>query len=323
MAACLLVLIAGFVRGQETTSTPAPTADQTLKILGASYNYGHESADVTETVKSLLRSQVSFSADPHWLGVDPHPYMNKELDIFCEIDGKFGSVSLDENADVSRDIILKQAHLVKPTTDATVAPHDPAAAEQESAYAADPAAFPSVSFPVNEQSAPGGIQIVRLNAHPDGPSGSVSGFRFRVDQTEAAERQHVADKTKMHLFWFFVNPRALESWYIVPVKGEMRGFSNFSPLKMDAFKNTDDLLPKDRRNLTIQRLAADRLQEGQEYIMWFDCKSDAPVPVEMSISLGYRLDDRDFDQWQDLAEVAKFLGLTPTGDKLGFDQRAY
>ena len=199
---------------------------------------------------------------------------------------------------------------------------DPEVPNSQSRFAADRAAFPSISFPVDEQGAPR-IQLIRLNAQPSGSNKHYSGFRFRVDRTEAAERQHVADKTKMHLFWFFVNPPGMVEWFIEPVEGRMYGFMNFFPLKMNAFQNVGVLLPKQGTSVVIQKLAADGLEDGREYIMWFRCNDNAAVPSLMSASLGYRLDDRDFKQWQDLTDIARFLGLVPAGGTVGFDQRSH
>ncbi len=310
-----------FVAAEEPGAAPAKL--ESLKILAASYSYGGQSADVTERVKKLLRNDKIFSANPDWLETDPHPGMAKALFIFCEVNGKPSALSVGEGEDVSRDILGKKAWAVATETEAQIDLRAKPVAEDatENAYAAETEAFPTITTPVDEQGAPD-IQTIRLNDKVAGGAGRVSGFRFRVDRTQAAALQKVADKTTMDLFWFFGMPREVASWYIAPVKGSMqRGFDNFFPIKPEAFKNGSDLLPKDKHFIVIQRLAADRLKEGEEYVMWFSCKEGAEAPVEMSVALGYRVDDRNFKGWEDLTGLSKFLGLVPSGDRVGVDQR--
>jgi hypothetical protein len=99
-------------------------------------------------------------------------------------------------------------------------------------------------------------------------------------------------------------------------EGNMRGFDGFFPLKMSSFKDTENYLPKGQNELIVQNLLADRLVEGREYIMWFACDSGSTEPVDASVALGYKVDNRNFHRWQDLTGIVKFLGLTPNGPKI-------
>ena len=194
---------------------------------------------------------------------------------------------------------------------------DPANAESSGA-------FPTLDIPVNEHGAPV-IQTLRFNQTVvTGTTLRISGFRFRVNRAAAAAAQGVADPTTMDLYWFFVMPAdGLEKWYIVPVKGAMSGFENFFPLKVSTFQNGDALLPARKSYVVIQRLAADSLKEGEEYLMWFGCSDKAAVPTSMSLAVGYRQDHRNFRKWLDLTDLSRFLGLVPALEKVNFHSRAF
>ncbi len=56
-------------------------------IIKATYGSAEKSADVTRRVSEFVASKKNFSANPTDLGVDPHPYKNKRLDIIYKKDG--------------------------------------------------------------------------------------------------------------------------------------------------------------------------------------------------------------------------------------------
>jgi hypothetical protein len=85
-----------------------------LKVLAASYSFGSDYADVTPRVRDLLKSDETFQANPGCLHVDPHPYWNKALIIFCEVDGKRAIFSVGENEDVSRALVREKARILAP-----------------------------------------------------------------------------------------------------------------------------------------------------------------------------------------------------------------
>ena len=105
---------------ESSSSSGGHPATQSLKILGASYSFGGEHADVTERVKELLREDKTFSANPQWLQVDPHPGMNKALFIFGEVGGQPRMLSVGEGEDVSCAILLKEAWAVSTHTEAEI-----------------------------------------------------------------------------------------------------------------------------------------------------------------------------------------------------------
>lgn len=99
-----------------TVAATRRVADEvgSVKILGASYSFGSDFADVTARVRELVRGGETFQANPGWLQADPHPYWNKALVVFCEVRGQRAIFSTGENGDVSRDLILQHARPVPP-----------------------------------------------------------------------------------------------------------------------------------------------------------------------------------------------------------------
>ena len=89
----------------------APAAPE-VRVLAASYSFGSDYADVTQRVSELVSQGVVFQANPQWLRVDPHPYWNKGLVIFCEVRGKKAMLSVGEGENVSLDILLQKARPV-------------------------------------------------------------------------------------------------------------------------------------------------------------------------------------------------------------------
>ncbi len=299
---------------------PTPDPDGGVEILAASYSYGSEYADVTARVRELVRAGEEFAANPDTLGVDPHPYMNKALVIFCTVKGKRAIYSVGEDEAISRALLLEKARpvsgeaAVKPTPTPTPEPETVAPAPADFAAAKD--LFPRIDLPTNDQGHPI-PQTIRLNDKVFEYGGTrYSGFRFVVDRTAAATKQGVADPTKMGLFWFFVSPCGRYSWYIVPVEGEMVGFENYFPLKLSSFQGTESYLPEKKNQVIFQNLSADRLVEGHEYIIWFILPSDMKGPMEMTISLGFRDDQRRYGRWHNLADAVAFLGLVPKQRKV-------
>ena len=173
--------------------------------------------------------------------------------------------------------------------------HGQADDEAENPFAAHPEAFPKIEVAVDDHGKPVS-QVVRLNGEVvTREDGRYSGFRFKVDRTQAAEKQKVGDKTSMPFVWFFILPEKMKSWYIVPVEGSMEGFNNFCPLKLTKFKNTADFFPTQKSIVVLQQLPADRLVEGREYIMWFKYPTDVTEADSVTVGLGYAPTLRNFD----------------------------
>ena len=105
--------------GAEPTSTtvsyPSPSARR-VEILAASYSYGGQYVDVTAQVKTLLLAGKTFPANPGALRADPHPGMNKALVIFCRVEGRLAIFSVGEGESVSRELVARNARMVKGET---------------------------------------------------------------------------------------------------------------------------------------------------------------------------------------------------------------
>lgn len=308
------------------SATPTPDPAGEVEILAASYSYGSEYADVTARVRELVRAGKEFAANPDALGVDPHPYMNKALVIFCTVKGKRAIYSAGEGEAVSRALLLEKARPVGGETSIKTAPTpgDETGSPAAGIFAAAKDLFPRIDLPTNDQGHPI-PQTICLNDKVFEYKGTrYSGFRFVVDRTNAAAKQGVTDPTKMGLFWFFVPPPGAFSWYIVPVEGEMDGFENYFPLKLSSFRDTEGYQPENKRQVIFQTLSADRLVEGREYIIWFTLPPDVKGPMAMTISLGFRDDRRRYGRWHNLADAVAFLGLVPKRPKVDYhDAAAY
>ena len=102
----------------------------------------------------------------------------------------------------------------------------------------------------------------------------------RPGQRVDALRFTVPEGTHTHLYWAF-SMANLDSWYIVPTEGEMKGFEDFYPNQK--FR----LPPAINRQIIVQELPT-RLTPGEEYILWFKFKDVGAVQAYISLVL---LDD--------------------------------
>jgi hypothetical protein len=102
----------------------------------------------------------------------------------------------------------------------------------------------------------------------------------RPGQRIDAVRFTVPEGTHTHLYWAFSMAK-LDSWYIVPVEGEMKGFEDF--YRDQKFR----LPPAINRQIIVQELPT-RLTPGEEYILWFKFKDVGAVQAYISLVL---LDD--------------------------------
>jgi hypothetical protein len=109
---------------------------------------------------------------------------------------------------------------------------------------------------------------------------SIRTLNERPGQQLDALRFTVPEGTHTHLYWAF-SINHLDSWYIVPVQGELKGFEEFYP------NQKFQLPPAINRNLILQELPT-RLTPGEEYILWFKFKQPGRVLAYISLVL---LDD--------------------------------
>lgn len=88
------------VPGAKQGTVPGAMPPSAVTILKAIYGTGENSADVTRKVSTFVADMKDFSANPTDLGVDPHPYKNKHLQIVYEKDGKRREQNRGENETV-------------------------------------------------------------------------------------------------------------------------------------------------------------------------------------------------------------------------------
>jgi len=129
---------------------------------------------------------------------------------------------------------------------------------------------------------------------------SIRTFNERPAQQVDAVRFTVPDGTHTHLYWAF-SVGNLDSWYIVPVQGQLVGFEDFHRgLKFH-------LPPAINRNVILQELPM-RLTPGEEYILWFKFNKPGRVLGYMSLVL---LDDDVHDA--SVPQIQAAIGLADQG----------
>jgi hypothetical protein len=129
----------------------------------------------------------------------------------------------------------------------------------------------------------------------------IDAIRFRVPEGE-----------QRGMAWAFIPPANLGGWYIIPVSGEMKGFTKF--FRPTAQRVLGAKAPEGAKQVLLQSLGAANLKPGGEYVMWFRFRDEKPAPVYLTIALPPAAEDADqFDE----AKIVKVLGLTREGKELG------
>jgi len=95
-------------------------------------------------------------------------------------------------------------------------------------------------------------------------------FRFRTPATPGG------------LKWSFQLPPGLESWYICPAAGTMKGFTTFTDKRL--LLDVEGVGKKGDRFI-LQSLDESRLKRDTEYIMWFQFGAAQPVSVTCSLNV--------------------------------------
>jgi hypothetical protein len=147
-------------------------------------------------------------------------------------------------------------------------------AEQEEFYRKFSAVIQEIaphfeSVAVEQASAPKKFIKVTLNANKK----KIDAVRFKTPE---------GDVKSWNMKWEFIMPTgaALAGWYILPEKGEMKGFDSFNASK--DFKEEGAELPASNKR-TVQSLKG--LKPNTEYILWFAFKDDAAVEFNIRIGL--------------------------------------
>ncbi len=85
-----------------------------------------------------------------------------------------------------------------------------------------------------------------------------------------------------NMYWAFKSVGGVQSWYIIPVEGQMHGFSNFNriilPEDIPDVGNKHDLM-------FIQQLPGRNLRPKDEYIMWFRMHDALKPEVTLSLNI--------------------------------------
>lgn len=142
------------------------------------------------------------------------------------------------------------------------------------------------------------IQTITLNRDPLLIEGArYDGFRFTVNHGAVAVGAAAPD-----LVWAFVPPLNYRFWYIVPKNGDMRGFERFFRVERSQLPDFGGREPWEASRVFLQMLPGDYLEDGQEYLIWFQFRDDKAA--EMSMMLGFAHVENP-----DRSSIAEALGL--------------
>ena len=109
-------------------------------------------------------------------------------------------------------------------------------------------------------------------------------------------------KKKADLEWVFHAP-GMSNWYILPVRGTMKGFRSFSTER--GLQLAGASWPEDA-GIIFQQLSGSKIEPGQEYLLWFRFRSDKPVTLQFCLHLSEAGQHKDLNNSID---IAKAIGL--------------
>ena len=182
--------------------------------------------------------------------------------------------------------VLKLAHRVRPNDAGAFLAALQSVAEllPETPVATEPGNVPSIGL--------------KLNIHNRG----VDGLRFRVPKGKPRD-----------LVWCFVIPPGWNYvWNIAPVTDRLPGgFKNYHCHHEYVPDPTDAVTGVRKEVVVLQFLAAENLEPGREYILWFDFKDSGVAEVEISVACLEAGDIPDSD-----VAIAEALGRRRIADAL-------
>lgn len=100
------------------------------------------------------------------------------------------------------------------------------------------------------------------------------GFRFKVPKRAARES----------LVWAFGAPSVRHFWYILPETGSMPGFEDFFRQPRAAYEGLPPLFPTPPggKELVIQYLSGDLLEDDKSYLIWFAFGPQKPKRISVA-----------------------------------------
>lgn len=79
--------------------------------------------------------------------------------------------------------------------------------------------------------------------------------------------------------WAFAAPANVSRWYVLREAGDMQGFRDFLRRPRTELSGAESLEPKERPQVTLQKLEAPRLTPGARYVLWFAFSDEAPTEI--------------------------------------------
>jgi hypothetical protein len=102
------------------------------------------------------------------------------------------------------------------------------------------------------------------------------GFRFKVPKRKVQE----------DLVWAFGAPSERHFWYIIPETGDMAGFEEFFRERRASYEGLAALFPNPSKGkeMVIQRLSGDSLEDDKCYLIWFAFGSQKPARISVAFT---------------------------------------
>ncbi len=97
------------------------------------------------------------------------------------------------------------------------------------------------------------------------------GFRFKVPK-----RAKPGD-----FVWAFGTPRNGYNWFIIGENETMAGFEDYENEPRAAYEGLEHIFPTPGKEIVLQRLPGDELEDEKEYLIWFMLRK--PKPSVMSV----------------------------------------
>ncbi len=165
--------------------------------------------------------------------------------------------------------------------------------------------FPLV--PVATGDSPALITEITLNGSPE---------VFDNGQAFDAVRFRAPDQPGLDLVWAFSIPPSWRQWYILPASGApKRGFEKW----FDADRAYSGLAGSATRPITLQTLAADYFEPGQEYLLWFSQTKHTADAATLKLSLRFVSPRPENEPWDNPSiETALKLETAPVAEQAAY-----
>lgn len=120
------------------------------------------------------------------------------------------------------------------------------------------------------------------------------GFRFKVPKRA----------TPGDFVWAFGAPKSGYNWFILPPTEIMAGFADYFHQPRAAYEGLEHLFPTTGKQVVLQSLPGDELDDEKEYLIWFAFRS--PKPSRLSLAFTFA---KSQSEKSNRVAIEKTLGL--------------